>query len=250
VEGFNHIVEATNDKVDLSLCIEKFIDKLYNMIVIESSYHMIKFGKALSPEIMAGFKKVLIYLRERGEILEKSIEQLKLIIVQAFTVVPKPEVFVEFFALLREIFYYIDDVQDVDFKLAGDVMDVFRKTMEAEPSILADYYWFSEQSPGVVVSTQLKFQNSFLMSLKFRLSLEQHNAFFKKQRTGSQSEQIVPPKPIVPPKHQMFLLGLYPQNTSPLEFSIESKHHYFQLMNLEEHQFDLDEWHTLTIWMH
>ena len=115
------------------------IDRLY-MKVVEpenTSVTLLKFARVLNRDCINLFKKIYIFLRESvaadeqdGLGLRKTISKLNEIFVMAFSRVPQAGVLRDFFAFIREIFFYTDQMDQTDFALAHDMLTVLLETLK------------------------------------------------------------------------------------------------------------------------
>ena len=68
-------------------------------------------------------KKLMIYIREKEETgLGETAQLLKEVIIKILTVTSKTIIYKEFFSFFREIFYYNQDMDQVDYELACDTI--------------------------------------------------------------------------------------------------------------------------------
>lgn len=66
--------------------------------------------------------------------MEAYSEQFKQIIIHGLYQISNPEVFKEFFSFLREIFYYNTSMDNVDFNLAIDTMEILNSLLKFKSS--------------------------------------------------------------------------------------------------------------------
>lgn len=133
----------------------------------------------------------MIFIREREENLKETCVQMKELLVKTLAVNPNSMIYKEFLSFFREIFYYNKDMDQVDYELACDSLEVFnslmkmslslstKETLAMKPSSfdhihLQDYFQFSDMSPGVILSENFKIPSeSFTISLLFKVNIAQ-----------------------------------------------------------------------------
>jgi hypothetical protein len=96
-----------------------------------TSNTLLKFARSLNRECINHFKKIYIFLRESvaddetdGLELRKTITKLNEIFVYTFSRVPQAGILRDFFAFLREIFFYANQMDLTDQALANDILTV------------------------------------------------------------------------------------------------------------------------------
>jgi len=87
-----------------------------------SHLQMVKLAKGMSAQHVKQVKRVMIFARERG--LEECMTKMKELLVLLLTASPRTIIYKEFFSFFREIFYYNKDMDNVDFALACDTLQV------------------------------------------------------------------------------------------------------------------------------
>ena len=149
-----------------------------------------------------------------------------MIIDRAFSVHPEPLLVREFFAFLREIFYYNQDMDQVDIDLACDTLEILNNLLKNRSQIQdqqqqsknamkrsvistgrnldkyvdysftpMDYFYFSEQTPGLANNDGFTITSDcFTISFMFKLDLNQ----IKKQRDPDMTLIHIKPKALVP----------------------------------------------------
>jgi hypothetical protein len=73
----------------------------------------------------------MIYIREREDALKDSCIQMKEIVVKALAANPNSTIYREFLAFFREIFYYNKDMDQVDFDLACDTLEIYNALLKS-----------------------------------------------------------------------------------------------------------------------
>ena len=95
--------------------IKTIIERLHEQICEseETGSALLKFARSLNREGINSFKKIYIFLREAvqdaandGLELRKTVGKLNEIFVHTFSRVPQAVIMRDFFAFLREIFFY------------------------------------------------------------------------------------------------------------------------------------------------
>lgn len=164
-----------------------------------------KFAKSLNQQSVKQIKKVMIYIREREDQLEDSCKQLKEIIVKTLAAHPNSTIYREFLTFFREIFYYNKDMDQVDYQLACDSLEVLnsllKSSLQTKETLaikgntpfnnlhIQDYFQFSDMSPGLIVSDTFKIpQENFTIALLFKVNTAQVLAY--QERTGKQDLQL------------------------------------------------------------
>jgi hypothetical protein len=130
----------------------------------------------------------MIYIRERDDVLKDCGAQLRDLIVRTLCAAPSTLRYKEFFSFFREIFYYHQDMDVVDYDLACDTLHIFNQVLKTSSlsqvsekivvrgsSIdhvnIQDYFGFSDVTPGVVLNEQFKVpQESFSLALLFKIN--------------------------------------------------------------------------------
>ena len=84
----------------------------------QAQLKLVRFAKCLSVNGIKQIKKIMIYIREKedgnAEMGNTVSTHLKELIVKILGVLPRAAIYKEFFAFLREIFYYNKDMDEVD----------------------------------------------------------------------------------------------------------------------------------------
>lgn len=122
--------------IDLKKTLKTVINRLHEQVVEpeETSIALLKFARSLTRDSINHFKKIYIFLREQvadndGMELSGTIRKLNEIFAHTFSRVPQAVHMRDFFAFLREIFFYTDRMDRVDHGLAEDVLTVLRDTI-------------------------------------------------------------------------------------------------------------------------
>lgn len=71
---------------------------------------MARFSKSLTPSSIKCFKKIMIFIREKEDLIPEAMKQVKEIITKLLIAAPKSQLYKEFFSFFREIFYYSKDM--------------------------------------------------------------------------------------------------------------------------------------------
>ena len=118
--------------------LKTIIDRLHDNIVEpdNTSVALLKFARSLTRDSINHFKKVFIFLRESitepvadGLELGRTVNKLNEIFICVFSRVPSAVVMRDFFAFLREIFFYTDQMDETDNALANDVLKILYETI-------------------------------------------------------------------------------------------------------------------------
>ena len=123
--------------------------------------------------------------------------------VRVLGTLPRGPIYQEFFSFFKEIFYYNNDMDDVDFNLATDTLQILNNLMKSSVenqtkenfhrhSYLADqglqmtdYFMFSDFTPGVILHEKFIVpQESFSISLLFKLNIAQIKAMQEANQKG------------------------------------------------------------------
>jgi hypothetical protein len=91
-----------------------------------------RFAKCLTVSGIKHIKKIMIYIREKEEASEAGTvvsSQIKELMVKILGVLPRAGIYKEFFAFMREIFYYNRDMDEVDYNLATDTLYIMNNLM-------------------------------------------------------------------------------------------------------------------------
>jgi len=92
---------------------------------------LVKFAKcASSAQAIKYLKKIAIFVRERSEELKETSVLIREIIVEILSAAPNSTVYKEFFSFFREIFYYNKDMDEVDFDLACDTLQIMNQLLK------------------------------------------------------------------------------------------------------------------------
>lgn len=125
-----HLVKEMRRQTKLT--VKLIIDKLHRRIVDQEniSSDLLNLSNSLNTESISKIKKIFIFLRENehnndGIDLHHTIQLLKQIITKTFRLVPKAIQIRDFFSLIREIFFYNKQMDEVDYKLAEDMLTTF-----------------------------------------------------------------------------------------------------------------------------
>ena len=91
-----------------------------------------RLSKCLSPPAIKLLKKLMIYIREKEEAgLGETAQLMKEVMVKVLGVTAKTGIYKEFLAFFREIFYYNQDMDQVDFELACDTLHVMNNLLKS-----------------------------------------------------------------------------------------------------------------------
>ncbi len=86
----------------------------------------------MTPSIIKDLKKLMIFIREKEDAgLLESAQLMKEIVVKVLSASSKTSIYKEFFSFFREIFYYNQDMDQVDFDLASDTLWIMNNVLKA-----------------------------------------------------------------------------------------------------------------------
>jgi hypothetical protein len=106
-----------------------------------------RFARCLSVTGVKNIKKIMIYIREKeesnAELGNSMSTQMKEIMTKVLGCLPRGPIYKEFFSFLKEIFYYNQDMDDVDFNLANDTLHILNGLMKSSFDSREDFYKYS-----------------------------------------------------------------------------------------------------------
>ena len=135
--------------------LKTIIDRLHDNIVEpeNTSIALLKFARSLTRDSINHFKKVYIFLRESvteaasdGLELGRTVNKLNEIFIHVFSRVPSAVVMRDFFAFLREIFFYRDQMDETDNALAKDVLKILHETIRRNSRHALQQSYMTQQS--------------------------------------------------------------------------------------------------------
>lgn len=176
-----------------------------------ATFFTLKFAQSFKKDCISQLKKILIYLREQGQQqfeefgrdaqqTEATMGQLRQIIVRALSVSPSARQMRDFFAFFRDIFFYGNRLDEVDFLLCNDTLailnDLLRKKTEqlsqecvkdsSTSNIsslvplpgqgqlkMTDSFMFSKFTPGTVILNNFRMDMEPSICLMFKLDVQQ-----------------------------------------------------------------------------
>ena len=133
-----HPEQAVSMMIQTKNTLKTIIDRLHCKLVEpeSTSSSLLKFARSLTRESINHFKKVYIFLRESvadaendGLELRKTIRKLNEIFVHTFSRMPQAVIMRDFFAFLREIFFYTKQMDLTDHALALDMLTVLNDSI-------------------------------------------------------------------------------------------------------------------------
>lgn len=71
---------------------------------------LIRFAKGLQPHSIKLLKKVMIFIREKEEVLQETSTLMRELMIKVLRASPNAVNYKEFFSFFREIFYYNKDM--------------------------------------------------------------------------------------------------------------------------------------------
>ena len=175
------------------------VDRLHARICEpeDTSTTLLKFARSLTRDSINHFKKVYIFLRESvnsaendGLELRKTIYKLNEIFVHTFSRIPQAVIMRDFFSFLREIFFYLQQMDETDHALAMDMLTIlndcikrnskhaltqYYHTNQSSIMHMQDSFFFSRVTPGVLLlnELQLNAKDELFMGLLFKVHTAQ-----------------------------------------------------------------------------
>mmetsp|Transcript_3010 Transcript_3010/g.2874 ORF Transcript_3010/g.2874 Transcript_3010/m.2874 type:complete len:110 (-) Transcript_3010:1891-2220(-) len=98
-----------------------------------------------------------------------------------------PVIIIEYFSFLREIFYYNQDMDPVDYQLTIDMLDSYNQLLQAYKYVkkekeqnlfVSDYYFFSNLNKGLLLMDNFRLKESFAVACLFKINSHQLKELF------------------------------------------------------------------------